>query len=231
MIRKIVLLIVGIVLFFSGCGDNDQIVSLYQEAEKLESEVVESVETISQLRIKYETILQQAPESEFAAMSCYKLGKLNEIFGHYEEAISYYQKLLAQYPQHSIGAKGLFDMAQIYELQLDKDEEAMINFQQLVNFYPDDELAFKGLLRLGQLSSKRKQWDQAVAYFQQAVTQYPDQPADDDLYFRIGDILQHKLEDKERAREMFQSLIEKYPSSRWITYARNRLDELNQGGN
>jgi len=147
---KIILLILGIVLICTGCGKKEPIESLYRDAEKLEANILKNVNTISQCRSSYEKILLEAEDSEFAPLACYKLGKLNEIFGHYDEAIDYYKKLLSLYPEHPICADGLLSMAQIYQLHLDKNEEAMAIYQQLVTFYPDQTVSFEGYLQLGQ---------------------------------------------------------------------------------
>jgi len=226
MLRKISFLILIIILICSACEREDSIESLYRDAEKLESNILKSVNTISQCRANYEIILRDAPESEFAALACYKLGKLNEIFGHYDEAIEYYKNLLAQYPEHQICADGLLNMAQIYQLHLDKSEDAMATYQQLVAFYPDHAVSFEGYLQLGQLYSKEQDWEDALRYFQTIVNQYPDNDISDDLYFRMGDILQNELEDTSNAKKMYRTLIEKYPDSSWEKYVQQRLAEL-----
>ena len=228
--KKIFILMLGIVLIFSACEKKDRIESLYDEAEKMEGDILKSVEMIAQYRVNYERILLDAPGSEFAPLACYKLGKLNEIFGHYEEAIDYYQKLLVHYPEHRICADGLFNMAQIYHLHLNNNDEAITAYTQQVHFFPDEPNSFQGLVQLGQLLSMEEKWEDAVYYFQNIVEKYPDQPTCDDLYFRMGDILQHQVKDTTKAIEMYKTIVEKYPKSSWVKYARPRLAELKQEG-
>ncbi len=220
----------GISLIFSGCEKKESIESLYRNAEKMEGDILKSINIIAQNRANYEKILLEAPDSEFAPLACYKLGKLNEIFGHYEEAINYYQKLLVQYSGHQVCADGLFNMAQIYQLHLNKTDEAVTSYTQLVTFYPDEKVSFQGLLQLGQLLSDKGKWEDAVYYFQSMVEKYPDQPICDDIYFRMGDILQHQIKDDNKAIEMYQTIVVKFPNSSWIKFCRMRLAELKQGG-
>ncbi len=230
MVKKIYILILSIIFFFSACEKNDSIESLYRDAEKMEGDILKSVNTIAQYRSHYEKILLDAPESKFAPLACYKLGKLNEIFGHYKEAIDYYQKLLVQYPEHPICADGLLNMAQIYHLHLNKSDEAITSYTQLVSFYPEKKASFQGLVQLGQLLSEKEKWEDAVYYFQDIIEKYPDHLICVDLYFRMGDIFQYKIKDKSRATEMYQVLIEKYPNSLWVKYTQARLAVLKQGG-
>jgi TolA-binding protein len=228
--KKIFILMLGIVLILSACEKKDRIESLYDEAEKMEGDILKNVEIIAQYRANYEKILLDAPDSEFAPLACYKLGKLNEIFGHYEEAIDYYRQLLVHYPEHRICADGLFNMAQIYHLHLNNNDEAITAYTQLVHFFPDEPNSFQGLVQLGQLLSGEEKWEDAIYYFQHIVEKYPDQPICDDLYFRMGDILQHQIKDKTRAIEMYKTVVEKYPNSSWVKHTQPRLAELKQGG-
>lgn len=230
MVKKISILILSIAFFFSACEKNDSIESLYRDAEKMEGDILKSVNTIAQYRSNYEKILLDAPESKFAPLACYKLGKLNEIFGHYKESIDYYQKLLVQYPEHPICADGLLNMAQIYQLHLSEIDEAITAYTQLVNFYPDQKASFQGLVQLGQLLSEKEEWEDAVYYFQILVEKYPDKPICADLCFRMGDILQHEIKDTTRATEMYQAVVKRYPGSSWVKYAQTRLAVLKQGG-
>lgn len=229
MVKKNLFFMLGIFLILSGCKKKDSIESLYRDAEKMEGDILKSVTIIAQNRANYEKILLEAPDSKYAPLACYKLGKLNEIFGHYQEAIDYYRKLLVQYPEHPIGAEALFNRSQIYQFHLNNSDEAIIAYTQLVTFYPDDKASFQGLLQLGQLLSEKEKWEDAVYYFQTIVEKYPDQPIGDDLYFRMGDILQHKIKNNNKATEMYQTVVEKYPGSSWMKHAQKRLDELKQG--
>jgi len=228
--KKIFILMLGIIFIISACENKDTIESLYGKAEKMEGDILKSLELIAQYRANYEKILLDAPKSEFAPLACYKLGKLNEIFGHYDEAIDYYQKLLVHYPEHRICVEGLFNMAQIYHLHLNNSDEAITTYTQLVHFFPDEPTSAQGLVQLGQLLSREEKWEDAVYYFQTIVDKYPDQSICDDLYFRMGDIFQHKIKDTTRAIEMYKTVVEKYPNCSWVKYARLRLAALNQSG-
>ena len=229
MEKKSVLLILCLISAIFACEKKEDIETLFKEAEKMEADILKSLDTIDQYRNKYERILIAAPESEFAPVACYKLGKLNEVFGHYDEAIEYYRKLLSYYPEHPVCVDGLFNTAQIYRLHLKKIEDAITAYNQLIAFYPENSKTFQALLQLGQLSCQNEKWEEAIDYFQQIVAEYPDNKICDDLYFRIADILLAKLSDKPKAIKMYQDILKIYPNSSWIEYAKARLDTLTQG--
>lgn len=226
MKTKIAIIILGLLLILSGCEKKESIGSIYRDAEKMEGQILKTVNTIAQYRANYEKILLEAPESEFAPLACYKLGKLNEIFGHYQEAIDYYQKLLTLYPENSICADGLFNIAQIYHLRLDESDEAITVYEQLVYLYSEEKAAEQGLLKLGQLHSEQEHWEDAAYCFQKFVEKYPDHPICDNIYFRMGDILQHKLNEQDRANELYKMILEKYPNSSWEKLCQERMAAL-----
>lgn len=228
MRRNIFLLILGFSLVYSACERKETAESLYRDAERMEAEILKSTAAIDRCRANYEKILRDAPQSEFAPQACYKLAKLNEIFGHNDEAINCYRKLFLQYPGHPLCAEGLYNIAQIYPSTSGTDE-AITAYTQLVSFYPDEKVALQGLLQLGQLLSDKGEWQDAVYYYQTFVEKYPHEPVCDDLCFRMGDILQNKINDKAGASAIYRKVVEKYPASSWVPTAQKRLDALNQG--
>lgn len=223
MKAKSLIFILGFTLILWGCENNASMESLHRQSEKMEAKILKSVDAIALYRANYERILREAPGSDLAPLACYKLGKLNEIFGHYQDAGDYYQKLLVQYPEHPIGAEGLFNLAQIYQVHLNKPDDAVTAYTQLVHFYPEEKVAFQGLIQLGQLLSKQEKWNDAIFYFQTIVEKYPDQNIGADLYFRMGDIFQNKLNEPNRAFAMYRMVVEKYPNSTWVKLAQQRL--------
>ena len=230
MIRKMSYLIVYTVLTFSVCEKQDSMEILLHKTEKLEADILKSVDSITKYRANYEKILKEAPASELAPIACYKLGKLNEIFGHYDEAIEYYQKLLKFYPEHSGCAEGLFNIAQIQYLYLKNNDEALETYQRVVDLFPQSTAIFQSLLQLGQISCEEQYWSDAVDYFSQIINQYPEHALCDDLCFRVADISQFHLFDDRQAGQWYKHLLDQYPHSPWIQQAQTRLSELALGG-
>ena len=76
MTGKTVFLIVCLISILFACEKKQNIETLFHEAEKLEADILKSLDTIAKYRDNYERILIDAPESEFASVACYKLGKL-----------------------------------------------------------------------------------------------------------------------------------------------------------
>lgn len=223
------ILLLTLFLLWSGCEQKGEIETLFSQAEKLETEIIKGVSAVSLCKSNYENILVQAPDSKFAPIACFKLAKLNEVFGHYQEAVNYYRKLVASYPEHSICAKGLLNLAQIYQFHLDRKNDAVATYQQAFSLYGDSEVTFTALLNQGRLLCEEEKWEDALQNFQQIVAAYPENKINDDLCFRMADIFQAKLENPAAATEMYQKIVNHYPAGKWTKYAKERLGELNSG--
>ncbi|MBN2001401.1 tetratricopeptide repeat protein [candidate division KSB1 bacterium] len=228
MIRKSInILLIGVLCLF-GCQKKDPISDLFSRAEKLETDIMNSVTTISECRAKYQTILKEAPESKYAPVACFKLAKLNEIFGHYEEAVENYKKLLAYYPQHQLCPEALFNIAQIYRLYLDDKDEALLVYDQVIQHHFNENLTTKSLLNKGQIYCGKADWQEAVDTYTSFFSGYPTHKLCDDVLYRMSDILEHQLQDTVQAVNNYQTLVSKYPGS-WAEYSKNRIKKLKGG--
>jgi TolA-binding protein len=227
--KKITLLLLFVFSIILGCNKNENIKSVFHQAEKLESEILKSINSITECKTNYEKILIEAPDGEFAPVACYKLGKLNEIFGHYEEAIDYYRKLASFYPAHSISGDGLFNTAQIYQLHLDKPDEAILTYDQLIGLYPENKSVFQARIEVAQIYCQKGKWESALQAFQRVLDNYPHHKIADDISFRIADIYCYKLKINSTATEKYSELINNYPNSSWIQIAEARLAQIKEG--
>lgn len=227
--KKITLIFLFVISTIVACNKSENIKTVFHKTEKLESSILKSINSIAECRDSYEKILIEAPESEFAPIACYKLGKLNEIFGHYEDAIDFYQKLASLYPEHPVCSDGLFNIAQIYQVHLNQGEKAIFAYNQFIGLYPDNKAVLTAQIEIGQIYCQKEKWESAVNTFQQFLSKYPEEKIADDISFRIADIYSFKLKDNSTATEKYLALINNYPNSNWVNYAEERLAQLKEG--
>lgn len=227
--KKIIFLFLLIISILVACNKSENISAIFHQAEKLERGIITSVNNIAECKDSYEKILIEAPDSEFAPIACYKLGKLNEIFGHYEEAIDYYQKLAALYPEHVVCGDGLFNTAQIYQFHLDKPEKAISTYNQFIGLYPNNKAVLTAQIEIGQIYCQKEKWESAVQAFQQVLGKYPENKITDDISFRMADIYLYKLKENSTATEKYLDLINNYPNNNYVKFAEERLAQLKEG--
>ncbi|OQX95859.1 hypothetical protein B6I21_03215 [candidate division KSB1 bacterium 4572_119] len=229
-IKAIIIVIITLLLFITCADKKNNIESIFNQAEKLQKDVLKSVNQIASCKEKYETILKQTPESEFAPQACYQLGKLNEIFDHYDEAVAYYKKLLSFYPEHSLCADALFNIARINRVYLDKKAQAVNYYDQLTGLCPDNNLSFQAMIEKGKIFIHDKEWEQAIQCYEQIIQQYPNHRVCDDLMARMAEIYQANLKEPESSIKMYQKLLNSYPNSPWTELAKIRINEFAEGG-
>lgn len=223
MLRKYLLLPVIIIIFISGCEKQDPLQKVFNKAEALETKIVQNYHSITACRENYEQILIQAPESAYAPTACFKLGKLNEVLGHYDDAIAYYQKLLSTYPDNELAADGLLSMARIYQFHLNKTDDAIQTYQQFLAFYPENPARADAYLQQTNLLIRVENYSAAVENFKKIITEFPDSKLKDDVYFRLGTLYEHHMKDSMEAASWYQLLLKDYPGSSWASFARNKL--------
>ncbi|NOZ62036.1 MAG: tetratricopeptide repeat protein [Calditrichaeota bacterium] len=216
-------------IFFIFCQHKETPDAILKEAESLERDILSCAEKISQCKNDYEKILITYPESEAAATACFKLARLNELFGHFKDAADYYQKLVQNYPESELCANGLYNLAHIYQTNLDRPNDAVEIFQQLRGLFPSNEKAVQSYLEQAKIFLTKKNPHSAISTYQEFLNAYPQQQLRDEIYFRIAEIYQFEIKDSTEAVKFYQKLTDKYPQSTWSDAAKTRIDDLKKG--
>ena len=219
-----------ILIAISGCSERNEIESIYRETESLEARIYDCAEDIARYKENCEAILKAYPRSEFADDALYKLGMLNELFGHYKDAVAYYEKLSMHFPEHEMSASAIYRSAEIYHDHLEDADMAAGLYLTVARRYPKSALAAEALISLGQIAGRRGKWAEAVGYYKEFLGKSPEHPSCDALRFRTADIYQYQLKRPAEARKMYENLIESQPGSAWATQAELRLRQITEGG-
>ena len=91
-----------------------------------------------------------------------------------------------------------------------------------INF-PYHSLADEMLMRKGKAMEMQGKWQDAVAYYEDVLTFHPRDILADDALFRIADIKETILGDKEQALAYYKRLLIDYKSSLFGAEARKRV--------
>jgi len=111
-------------------------------------------------------------------------------------------------------------------LYRNKDKEAIATFDSITTLFPGHSLQDKILMRKALLNEKNYEFDQAVANYQKLLADYAfSTSADDALYF-MAIIFEEKMEQKEKAQELYKQLMLTYPSSIFTADSRLRFRKL-----
>lgn len=104
-----------------------------------------------------------------------------------------------------------------------QDEKALANLDQMLDKYPGHSIEDEVLWRKANMLLKLGQPDSALTVLQKIVETYPDGILGDDAFFLLGKTFEETLKDTEKAKEIYEELLVKYPGSIFTAEARKRF--------
>ena len=241
------ILVIALTAAFSGCGGGGKEVKKdedfdaekflarankliddgnYDEARKLLLEVknrdiTKKYATVAQLRIADSYIKDSDPD----------------------HGIEEYRKFIELYPDNQQTSYAQYQIAMAYFSQIEgadrglsAAQKALQEFTRLKELYPRNpyrdiielrvqkcrKVIADGEFVVGEFYYKKESYKPAISRFERLLKQFPEYEGADETFLLLGKSYKAiKMEDK--AREAFKTLIEKYPSSRFVKEARKGI--------
>ncbi len=103
---------------------------------------------------------------------------------------------------------------------------AMDSLQELKAEFPSHPLADEILYRQANLNMEMGKFEMAISELQQVVDKFGEDILGDDALFLIGTIYEDQLKNKDKAKEIYQEFLVKYPGSNKAAEARKRFRTL-----
>ena len=116
--------------------------------------------TADQAVAHFTAFLERFGQSPKAPEALRKLAALAQQQGTMQEAIGYYERVLAEYPASGHGDEAQFMIAFIYEEYIRDLEEARRAYQRVIENYPDSELAASARHLLPNVGRTPQEWVQ-----------------------------------------------------------------------
>jgi|TARA_B110000263_G_scaffold239554_1_gene241884 TolA-binding protein len=153
MLLKILLLFGFVALPFGGCGQ--------QSAEELfaagEAAAADPA-SLDQAVGHFKDFLEKFDQDPKASEALNKLAALAQQQGQMQEAIAYYERVLADYPESGHGDEAQFMIAFIYEEYVRDVERARLAYQRVIDLYPNSELAASARHLLPNIGRNPEEW-------------------------------------------------------------------------
>lgn len=135
--------------------------------------------------------------------------------------------LISDNLQNETDTAALIKYAKADLLILKNESEAAIkSLDSLHIIFPDNSLADDVLMAKARIFIKNNELQKAVAELQEILDNYSTELWGDDAIFMLADIYETRLEQPEKARELFQKIISDYPGSIFVIEARKRFRQL-----
>ncbi len=105
-------------------------------------------------------------------------------------------------------------------------DEAISVLDSINTVYPGHALSDEILLKRAHISESKENIEEAVGYYEQVLANhYFDIHADDALY-KMAELYEQKLDNPEKAQELYKQLMVDFPGSLFVVEARKRFREL-----
>ena len=119
----------------------------------------------------------------------------------------------------------VYSRADLLDFQ-NKDSLALMVLDSLINGYPNHSLTDEAWFKKAQILKSKGRFTEALVYLQDIIDKYPDDILADDALFQLADLNENKLDDKEKAKVLYETLLTKYPGSLFVVDARKRFRTL-----
>ncbi|MBL7932223.1 MAG: tetratricopeptide repeat protein [Bacteroidia bacterium] len=119
----------------------------------------------------------------------------------------------------------LFSSAELLILQ-HKYSEAIVRMDSINILYSTNTLGDDIYYKKAQIYSTLGKFTDAEAAYRNILEYYPNDLYADDSQFKLAELYENSLKDKEKAKQTYEELLTKYPGSIYTVEARKRFREL-----
>lgn len=119
----------------------------------------------------------------------------------------------------------IFARADLLSFQ-NKDELAKQTLDSINTLFPNHALADDILFKKAQIELKHMRYTEAAAFYEMISKDFSDGILGDDAFFKLADLNETQFKNTEKAKELYQALVEKYPGSVYVVEARKRFRKL-----
>jgi outer membrane protein assembly factor BamD (BamD/ComL family) len=92
--------------------------------------------------------------------------------------------------------------------------------------YPNDSLSPDFLFKAAEIATAIKQYPQAVAFYENITTKYPNYKLIEESYFLQAAVLDNFINDDVKAKVIYEQLITNYPNSMYVNDAKVAIKNL-----
>ena len=119
----------------------------------------------------------------------------------------------------------IFSRAELLSFQ-NKDSLALLTLDTLLKEFPNHMLTDEAWYKKALIYRKTGQFEKALPLLSDIVEKYGEDILADDALFNEADIYDNNLNNKDKAKELYESLMTKYPGSLYVVEARKRFRSL-----
>jgi tetratricopeptide (TPR) repeat protein len=119
----------------------------------------------------------------------------------------------------------MFARAMMLEFQ-NLDSLAALSMDSIHKEFPGHVLSDDILMKKYQIAMKHQQFTQAAGFLEELRSTYGEDILGDDATFKLAELCETRLSQNDKARELYQEVLSKYPGSLYTVEARKRFRKL-----
>lgn len=119
----------------------------------------------------------------------------------------------------------IFARADLLAFQ-NKDEAAKTTLDSINTLFPNHALSDDILYKKAAIELKHARHTEAAVFYEEILKNYGNDILGDDALFKLADINENRFKNTDKAKELYQQLLEKYPGSLYVVEARKRFRKL-----
>jgi TolA-binding protein len=112
------------------------------------------------------------------------------------------------------------------EIDNAKANITLANYVEFANQFPDDTLTPVFLFKAAEIGTATAQYPQAYEYYKKITDKYPNYKLVQESLYLQAYLLDNFLNDDEKARIVYEQVIQKYPDSHFAKDAKNAINNL-----
>jgi len=162
------------------------------------------------------------------------IAKSYELQNNWSKALNEYQWVINNYPQSAQALMMPMYIAEHYEKNRQNDlakkayEDAINRYQQIVNKYPATPLKALALDYTGASYMKLEKWSEAAKALEALLEMELPPRQGIATYLKLENIYEEKLNDVEKALEIYGKVLKKYPKISDASLIQNKAQQLRQ---
>jgi len=122
-------------------------------------------------------------------------------------------------------ALSMYSKADLLEMR-NHDKEALTVLDSIQLLFPYHPINNYVLFKKAQISAKNGRFEDAAAYYTTIVEKYPEDLLADDALFNVAQLYENQLNNKNKAMQLYEDLLTKYPGSLFAVEARKHFRTL-----
>lgn len=107
-----------------------------------------------------------------------------------------------------------------------RDEQAIITLDSINTIYPGHALSDEVLYQRYKIAVKHRNYEKAAGHLERIIEGYWWDLLGDDAMFKLAELNENRLNNKEKAMELYQRILKEFPGSLYVVEARKRFRQL-----